>query len=383
MRRLEQQNILRRKSERENAEAHASWVKFWKEIAEHLDDVFADARANNTAWNFWQAMARSGSNSRATGWNRRFIEQQFGSEVADRLRAILMRIWRKDKPTLRSERPAGEKNRFLVRWQLGLAAIYAEAEDPQWATKLSDDEALLAARFAPIQLNGFPSWLEALVAVHPEAVDAILGNELGLALREAGRDSDPTILLQDVLHASPAVMALFSPRIKAWLDEVRDHDFKADDPMLAHVSQAVDILMQLDDAVFRQDLRKAAAASLAKGLDAPASKVWLPVLMQLDPKAGVEALETGLESGNARTAWCRCRLDWYALWCDYRGATIDLRRGGFSPDLLLRLVRLAYKHVRPADDVHHEGATTPPGRQGSRRGRPQRCAQRASRDERS
>src|SRR5262249_34796159 len=155
------------------------------------------------------------------------IERQFGYEVADRLRSILLRMWRKDEPTLRSERPPDKKNTFLVRWQLGLAAIYAEAEDPLWATKLSDEEARLAARFAPVELNGFPSWLDALVAAHPTAVDAILGTELSLALREAGPDSDATTFMQYIRHATPRVVALFRPRIKEWLEDVRDQDFAA------------------------------------------------------------------------------------------------------------------------------------------------------------
>ena len=47
-------------------------------------------------------------------------------------------VWRKDKPTLRSERPDGEKGTFLVRWQFGLAGIAAEAEDPNWAERLTE-----------------------------------------------------------------------------------------------------------------------------------------------------------------------------------------------------------------------------------------------------
>ena len=46
-------------------------------------------------------------------------------------------------------------------------------------------EARLAARYAPIQLNGLPLWMESLVDAHPEAVDAVhrerveLGTEVG------------------------------------------------------------------------------------------------------------------------------------------------------------------------------------------------------------
>jgi hypothetical protein len=186
LRRFDEESRRRKQeSQDKQAQARTSWVDFWREIATNPKAVFEGGRADNTAWNLWNAMERSGRESRASGWSRRFIEEQFGREVADRLRATLQRTWRKDKPTLRSERAAEEKNRFLVKWQLGLAAIYAEAEDPQWATKLTADEAQLAARYAPIELNGFPAWLDALVAAHPKAVDAILGEELTRSLRES------------------------------------------------------------------------------------------------------------------------------------------------------------------------------------------------------
>jgi hypothetical protein len=49
-------------------------------------------------------------------------------------------------PTLRSERPDGTKDTFLVNWQFGLAGIAAEAEDTNWAKRLYGSQKSLAAR---------------------------------------------------------------------------------------------------------------------------------------------------------------------------------------------------------------------------------------------
>jgi hypothetical protein len=49
---------------------------------------------------------------------------------------------------------------------------------------LSESEAKLACRYAPLELNGFPSWLDGLAAEHPTAVDRTLGQELTLSLQE-------------------------------------------------------------------------------------------------------------------------------------------------------------------------------------------------------
>ncbi len=370
LKRLEDENRRRqRKSERDHEKARASWVSFWKEIADHPDDVFADDRAESTAWSLWHAMERSGDNSRAVGWNRRFIEREFGQNVADRLRATLVRMWRKDRPTLRSERPTGEKNTFLVKWQLGLAAIYAEAEDPNWTTGLTDEEAALAARFAPIELNGFPSWLDGLVSTHSEAVDSVLGVELTLALRDRGEDSDPTMFLQNIRHATPRLMATFAPRIWAWLKEVSVEEFPTDGIVLRRLAQALDILMHVEDQSYRRMLRELALRIVVGGIEAPIAKVWLPILIQLDPEAGVETLEAGLEE--AAVSQSGAGVYWFSTL--FGGAQsdsfIELRHGGFTPTLLLRLVRLAYRHVRPTDDAQHVGSYSPDERDYAEQGR--------------
>src|SRR5712664_3248850 len=58
---------------------------------------------------------------------------------------------------------------------------------------------------------------------------------------------------------------------------------------------AVGVLMQSEDQNTRKALADIAAHELSKGLQSPFAKVWMPVLMQLNPEAGVSALETGLK----------------------------------------------------------------------------------------
>jgi hypothetical protein len=370
MRRLEEESARRkREAEKKESKARASWAKFWKEVATKPDVVFDESRADNTAWNLWRAMEQSGSDSRASGWNRKFIEQQFGRDVADRLRAALQRLWRKLTPTLRSERPADKKNTIQVLWQLGLAAIYAEAEDDAWATRLSEDEARLAARYVPIQLNGFPSWLEALAAVHPKAIDDTLGAELSLSLTESAEGSDATLWLQDIRHTSPAVATMFVPRIKTWLDDVLNGGIGKDGAPTERVSQAVEILMRSDEPAIRAGLAETAVRETAGGINSPSARVWLPILMQLNPEAGVSVLETGL--ADILPSPRGPAIGWFSLLFDQdrRGGGVNLQRPEFTPDLLLRLAKLAYRHVRPADDVHHEGAYSPDDRDLAQRAR--------------
>ena len=102
--------------ERQDANDKASWIQFWHEVAKRPESAFSSERSWDTAWNLWRAISHDGEDSRASGWNRRFIEEQFGRETADRLRCTLMNIWREDHPTLPSERPEDKRDTYLVRW---------------------------------------------------------------------------------------------------------------------------------------------------------------------------------------------------------------------------------------------------------------------------
>jgi hypothetical protein len=127
--------------------------------------------------------------------------------------------------------------------------------------------------------------------------------------------------------------------------------------------------MQSDDHNMREMLEEIAAEELSKGVESPFAKVWMPVLMQLNPEAGVAALEAGLKA--IQPGERGVGVEWFSTLFgpDHRGTTVNLRRAEFSPKLLLRLVRLAYQHVRPADDVQHEGVHSLDDRDHAEQGR--------------
>ncbi|TXM63792.1 hypothetical protein [Methylobacterium sp. WL120] len=348
--RRENEENRRQQAQRE-ADAHASWVAFWQEIVRDPDAVFHTDRADHTAWYLWRAVERLGKESRAAGWNRRLIEQQFGKPVADRLRETMKAAWRKDKPTLKSERPESEKNSFLIRWQFGLAAITAEAEEPSWAKCLTEKEAELACRYAPIQLNGFPQWLESLAIHYPIAIDRVLGQELSLSLRDITSGNDYSMALQDVSYAPPILGALFAPRIRAWLDDFEAGNRASVNPSTEHnLRQAINILVKngTDD-----DRRFVEAESVRRIANSDTfDSVWLWALIKLNPAVGVEALERRLRASEVVPIMTGMQLFASLLDSD-RGAGIDLGGAGFTPPLLLRLLRLAYRY-RESTELRNE-----------------------------
>lgn len=359
------------KESRQKIKDHTSWVLFWKEVADHPDTAFSKDRVSNTAYNLWKAMARSGDESRASGWNRRFITNNFGEDSANRLRKALMSEWRNDCPSLRSERKEHQKDTTLIRWQLGLAAISAEAEDADWATKLSPAEANLAVRYAPLELNGFPTWLESLSKVHPSSLDEILGNELGIELGNNLGQEGHSFALQNIDHASSSVALVFLPRLEKWLAHIYagSGPSKSSPASTARLAQVTQILTKHGDKEVRNRLCALAERALETRATGPFGTLWLPILMLLDKEAGLKTLEDTLSS--IPVAARGPAVDIYGHLFGDRNGESQLNANGpsFTPDQLLRLTRLGYTYVRRSDDVTHDGAYSPDSRDHAERGR--------------
>ena len=355
LKRWENKEAKRKKQkERQEAKAHASWVTFWCEVAERPDIAFSPDRSISTAWNLWRAMSQAGNESRSSGWNRRFIEAHFDKVTADRLRLTLMNQWRNNYPTLASERAEDSKNTFLVIWLLGLAGIYAEAEDSLWATKLTNEEAALAARYAPFEHHGFPLWMEELVSAHSTEVDATLGEELSLELANEAGPQWHSMLLQSIGNSTNTVVAAFLPRLNEWLNANCDLISQNEDKDAAarRLKMVIEILIKYGDIQMLEQLLNVAKQRLREDIHLSFVFVWLSTIMRLDPTAGVDLLEKRIQAidpielNKVETLFSVLFVDQHYV--------ISLVGPQFTPSILLRLLRLAYRHVCLADDDKYD-----------------------------
>ena len=92
--------------------------------------------------------------------------------------------------------------------------------------------------------------------------------------------------------------------------------------------------------------------------------------MRLDPADGIDALERTIQPHPP--AKFGPATDWFSsLFGDRHGdGETYLSAAGFTPELLLRLARLAYQYIRRCDDmVREEGSFSPNGRDHAERGR--------------
>ena len=152
---------------------------------------------------------------------------------------------------------------------------------------------------------------------------------------------------------------MFVPRLLEWLngskgvvDEVSDHAAVAE-----RLRQVIDALLKHGDEDTHMHVLTVARQRLQDDLPNELAFIWLPTLMRVDPESGVRELENRI-----RTVEPEARseaVDWFSvLFGDHHDA-INLKTPAFTPQLLLKLLRLAYHHVRIVDDVQHEGSWTP------------------------
>ncbi|APO98940.1 hypothetical protein [Xanthomonas perforans] len=336
-------------SRRKRAKGVASWVQFHRELRGNPDVAFLDARVENTLWNFWKAMKNERSAHSQAGWNRGFIERMLSKDLADRFQKGFAAAWRRERPTLRSERDEENKNTTQIGWEMGLVGIYAEAEDPAWAAKLSIEQAKLACRYALLELNRLPPWLEQLAIRHPVAVDAVIGRELS---EELGKNADPhSMLLQYVRRSADSVAHLLLPRVRAWAHRAVAKQ-RLTDIQRRNMGNAADFLLVHglpEDAVL---LRDAAIAATTGRPDLKNVDLWLPILCRLDAEAFVDTFEQ--LSKPVAPAKNSKVVKWLGALFGHH-ASLGLGSMGERPDLILRLLRLAYRHVRREDDDPVEG----------------------------
>ncbi|MDP9573391.1 UNVERIFIED_ORG: hypothetical protein J2W66_003893 [Agrobacterium larrymoorei] len=360
--------IRKERAAKKHAEDLASWERFWHDIAARPNYVFSPEKGDGAAWDLWRAMSHEGEHGRTEGWNRPFIERHFGKETADRLRSTLCSVWRKYEPTLPSERPETERNTYLVVWQLGLAAIYAEAEDPEWAHKLTSEDARRAARFGMIRLNGLPRWLDDLCREQRAAVEQVLGAELAWELGQ-NADQRNDDLLQAIHYSSRNAAEVFVPQLAGWLDGGQDLASANEQVPLraARVRRVVNIILKHGSDADHAHLLAIAKDRVARRLPRQSDGIWLPTLMTLSPEDGVTALEERIR--DLPVSKESAAVEWFAALFGDRQDAVSLKRLGFTSSLLLRLVRAAYVHVAIADDEHHEGTFTPGMRDDAERAR--------------
>ena len=167
------------------------------------------------------------------------LEPMLGKEVALALQDALIQYWRLWQPQLKSAKSPNGLNQIRNMDLMGLAGVSLEARNrPRWADKLSEDEAVRAAAYATLELNGYPPWLPALAAAKPDEVRQVLLGEFLAELREAEPKTRYEVL-ERLAWAETPVVELVADGVFETLAWWSDPPASALEPMLSIVMRGL------------------------------------------------------------------------------------------------------------------------------------------------
>lgn len=115
------------------------------------------------------------------------LKPLLSAAAAQAVEDALIDFWRKWTPNIRSGRAEDKRDLSYSFDNMGIAGVAMEARrTPDWPAALTEAEALRAAQFATLELNGFPSYVTRLAARFPNAVRDALMTEIRAELDNRG-----------------------------------------------------------------------------------------------------------------------------------------------------------------------------------------------------
>jgi hypothetical protein len=282
------------------------------------------------------------SHEGAANW--RALIPEFGEEVATAFRDAAIAHWRAYKPILRSEGADLSSTPYSLIFAMAGLAMEA-ADDPEFASALSPDEARRAFRYITWELNGFPSWFEALYRAHPgiglEAVSA----EVLWELEHSAAAVSLHRVLHNILYRAPWLHAVIAPIIYRWLSS---KDMSEGDDLRHTLS-----VLQ-GGGMAPGELAALASEKLGGGAPIKQRPRWFALWVDNDPAPAISALEAELERFGAVEASEQAQQFAVALLGGRHG---DGRMiGAFrTPAYLKALYVLMHRFVRAAEDIERAG----------------------------
>jgi hypothetical protein len=166
-----------------------------------------------------------------------------GKEVAEAVREGLIQHWRNSAPLLLSRRDPNARNAVRCIDSMGVAGVSLDAAaSPKWAERLSAEEARMAAGYATLELNAFPSWVSNLAVARPQETASVFLQEIMFEILTPELNHYST--LRRVCHPDETIAALVAPALLDHLEACATMPLA----LLSLVLQVIERGIQLDVA---------------------------------------------------------------------------------------------------------------------------------------
>jgi len=339
--------LARKKQERDNCAQSKAFILSHVELVrapqlKELTDI------SSVQW-YLHEYLREGldrSNRWTVGRWRELIPD-FGQEVAQAYREGVTNYWRKYRPVLRSE--GASSNSIPIKVIFGLAGLDIEAaETPDWPTKLSQDEVLLACRYAAYELNGFPPWFPKLFEVHPDIVGEFLLSEIKQEVASEMPGKESHYLLSDVSWSGQWAWDQLAPALLRLLQE-------------QIVTNAFNLgkllrIVQGSTSVTDDDLVLLARQAMKSADTIEFVAIWYAVWVGVEPEKAIPALTGHLSSISSAMEQTEFVMTFVTRLSAGRGSeTTGVRQVYVTPRHLKELFLLMHTYIREDEDINRIG----------------------------
>lgn len=310
-------------------ENQASWRKTFEESLETLADPSRTGLLTHLLnWGSNRSTALA-----AIDWGA--LQQLFGADVVEAGRLGCKRF------ALIAEPPTDREGNSLP-WEVVLALVGLDLLMEE-GTVVDPDRVAAAIEFASWELNQFPAWVETVRAAFPHETTNTLRR---LVTREMEGDRRPGVLGK--LANSEDISRGLEPDVAGLLGRLEPAD-----PYL--LSTAIKIAMRTPKG--RAEIERLASDRVASALMARVRFLpWWMAWFEANADGAIEWL-AGLSRAEPAQA------DRIALWISSLFEPFHWRASESLKDLSVQqvglLASLLYRHIRPEDDIHRQGAYTP------------------------
>jgi nucleoside phosphorylase len=275
------------------------------------------------------------------------LAEKYDQTVADATRDGWCRLWKHVRCKLPHEEE--KRNTFDYSVVVGLAGLALDIAAGLDLAALTPAEARDAVRYASRGMNHFPTWLERLAAVQGAAVREIFGECITADYELTSADPPAHAVLHLLSYADAIVREL------CW-GTVADLLTRSDPQRMDTLRNCVQLVLATPTSHAGVAPMIPSRCRAARGSQERYA-LWWSLWLALDPLAAVSELETAIQKAEVSAdevvlAICE------ALYRLGEGARI-----GFplprDPDSLVALVTILFRHIRPDDDLEHEGTYSP------------------------
>ncbi|MCY4341931.1 MAG: hypothetical protein OXE48_11325 [Gammaproteobacteria bacterium] len=360
-RKCQQQNLehkqRRDQENREREQIKADWIARLKANPDRVRNPPGMKRGgfSNDQYCLYREVEGNGQrSSRDEGAAWKSLIDEFGIEVARAYRDAATCHWRHYKPKLRSENPAIQpegSSGSTIPYSLlfAMAGLEIEANEvKEFPEHLSESEVRHALRYITMELNGFPSWLEAMYRTHPRKVTEAIQTELFWELANTQPGQPMHYILDDINFNASWLHAAVAEPLLEWM---RTHDV----PSAEALNGSISILRS--SSVKHQELAKVARPKTVAEQPNDHLPYWYALWVDSEPDAGIPAVANWLDSlGSPEVSSHAAQLFISILM-----GTTGGRSGGphienfrTAPHLKALYV-LMLKHIRLAEDIDRAG----------------------------